>query len=92
MKTLLTGIFMATAMLTVNPPESGETQAKMEMLLFEDEVFQEKVKIFDYSGNPVQELKAKDVAENEISIAEFLVLESSDYAFEYLGDYYYFRD
>ena len=83
---------MATAMLSVNPIETGETQAKMEMLLFEDEVFQNKVKIFDYSGNSVQELSTVDVAENEISIAEYLILESSDFAFEYLGDYYYFRD
>lgn len=92
MKALLTGIFMATAMLSLNPTETAETQAKMEMLLSVDNVFQNKVKIFDYGGNSIQELWAKDVVDNEITIGEYLILESSDFAFEHLGDHYYFRD
>lgn len=92
MKTLLIGALMATAMLPINPLETDGTQEKIEMLLLEDEVFQNKVKIFDYSGNSVQELKTKDVAEKQISVAEYLIFDSSDFAFEYLGDYYYFRD
>lgn len=92
MKTLLIGALMATAMLPINPLETDGTQEKIEMLLLEDEVFQNKVKIFDYSGNSVQELKTKDIAEKQISVAEYLIFDSSDFAFEYLGDYYYFRD
>lgn len=76
----------------VNPAKSSETQAKMEMLLMADDVFENKVKIYDYAGNFVSELNSKAVVENEITVTEYVILESSDFAFEYLGDFYYFRE
>ncbi|MEQ9402559.1 MAG: hypothetical protein RIM99_03145 [Cyclobacteriaceae bacterium] len=92
MKILLTGIFIATAMFSGSELQTGENQAKLEIQLSEDDAFQNKVKIFDYKGNLVTELTTNDVANHNISISEYLILESSDYAFTHLGDYYYFRD
>lgn len=92
MKTLLTGMLMATAMLSSTSSFTDGAQAKLEMQILSDEAFQNKVKIFDYSGNLIKEMRADDVGQDQISVADYMLLENSDFAFGYLGDYYYFRD
>ena len=92
MKTIIAGALIAMVML---PPISipiQSNQQQVEMQLLEDDVFQNKVKIFDYQGNLLKEMSAEDVAHDEITLSDFLILEHSGFAFEYLGDYYYLRD
>lgn len=92
MKTILTTAFLAVAMLFGIPIPFQGDQVKLEMQLSADEVFANKVKIFDYEGNLLKELRVDDVADHEISISDYLILESSGYAFTYQGDYYFLRE
>ena len=64
----------------------------IEMQLASELVFEEKVKIYDYEGNLLEEYIASDVVNDEISASDYYALQESDYAFNYLGDYYYFTE
>lgn len=92
MKTLFTLAIIGLAMMLGTPIiENGQAQ-ELEMQLKSDEMLQDKVKIFDFEGNLLKEMMAEDVAQNEITVSDFILLESSDFAFSYSGDYYYLRN
>ena len=90
MKTLFTTFL--TLALVVGSPMVDLNKEKVEMMLQADDLLKDKVRIFDYDGNLLKEMEAEDVAYDDISISDYLTLESSDFAFKYLGDYYYLRD
>lgn len=64
----------------------------LDMQIDSDMVFQKMVKIYDYEGSLVREIPIDDVANNKISVLDHMILEDSDFAFDYQGDYYYFGD
>ncbi|MEQ9468840.1 MAG: hypothetical protein RLN88_15630 [Ekhidna sp.] len=69
-----------------------QTHQDLNMQLESDMVFQKMVKIYDYQGSLVREIPLDDVANNKISVMDHMILEESDFAFDYHGDYYYFGD
>ena len=91
MKILFGVVMLMTTLLPTKllPERSSQN---VEMMLLADEALQSQVKIFDYNGNLLNEMNTKDVSNNDISIKDYFLLESSDYAFQYLGDYYYLRE
>lgn len=91
MKTLLTGSVLATLLSGAPTLQIGDVPP-LEMQLQVDEVLSEKVRVFDYHGNLLQEMKVEDVANDDISISEYFILENSHFAFDYLGDHYYLKD
>lgn len=92
MKTLLTSSLIATVLLSGSPVLQIGNSHQVNMQLQADEVLQDMVKVFDYHGNLIREMRVDDVAQDEISISDYLILESSHFAFSYLGDQYYLRD
>ncbi|MEM6641750.1 MAG: hypothetical protein AAF616_02120 [Bacteroidota bacterium] len=89
MKTLLLILFTTVAAMVNFSPEAE--QPSLDLQLWSELKFDEKVKVYDYDGNLVSEYLLSDVANEEISVIDHLVLEKSDFAFDYLGDYYYFQ-
>lgn len=77
---------------------AGLSQANMrgnqglDMHLDTELVFEEMVKVYDYEGNLLKEFQLADVVNNKISLHDHFLLEQSDFAFDYLGDYYYFSE
>lgn len=70
----------------------SEADQGIEMQLSSEIQFEEKVKIFDYEGNLLKEYLLTDVVNNNISITDHFTLKESHFAFDYLGDYYYFSE
>ena len=64
----------------------------LSMQLDTEIVFEKMVKIYDYDGSLIKEIPLTRVTNNEISVVEHMILEDSDFAFDYQGDYYYFGD
>ena len=64
----------------------------LSMQLDTELVFEKMVKIYNYEGSLVREFPLTEVANNEISVIDNMILEDSDFAFDYQGDYYYFAD
>ncbi len=91
MKTLSIGVMIVAAMLLGIPIPFQTNQEKVEMQVLADDALQSKVKVYDYDGNLLKEMNAEDVANDDISVADHFILESSGFAFQYLGDYYYLR-
>jgi len=91
MKTLRILTFMAICLYLASS-EAISSDEGIGMQLASEIQFEEKVKIFDYNGNLLSEYSVADVANDEISAADYFALQESDYAFTYLGDYYYFAD
>ena len=91
MKTLFTlsVLFGAFFIGTTNEERSNP---ELEMDLLMEEVFEERVVVYDYNGNLLKDLKMEDITTNEISVADHLFLDKSDFAFEHMGDYYYFKE
>ena len=48
-----------------------------------------KVKIFDATGNLVQEISKADFDENNMDNSEYKLMEKSAFMFDYLGDSYF---
>ena len=92
MKPVLIFLLMAVSAMGISSEETSSNNQNLEMQLSSEIAFQEKVKIYDYDGNLMQEYLLKDVVNNDITIPEFFMLEDSDFAFDYLGDYYYFSE
>ena len=91
MKPLLILTFMAISLFS-EPAFYVDSDQGLEMQLTSDIQFKEKVKIFDYDGNMLEEHPLSDVVNDKMSEADYYTLAESDYAFNYLGDYYYFTD
>ena len=49
----------------------------------------EKVKIFDETGNLISEILKSDFDENNLNMAEYKLLANSAHMFDYLGDSYF---
>jgi len=89
MKLLRTLALLAISLFAVS---ANYVDKELEIQLATEIQFEEKVKIFDYDGNLLEEYALTDVANNAISSAEYYALQESHYAFNYLGDYYYFTE
>jgi hypothetical protein len=93
MKTMITAALVAAAMLPgIETPVQSNQEQLLEMHLLADDVFENRIKIYDFQGNFLSEMRADDVAYDEITVTDYLMLESSGFAFKYLGDYYYLMD
>ncbi len=91
MKTILTlSVLFGAFFIGTTNEESGNPELEMNLLM--EEVFEERVIVYDYSGNLLKELKVEDIATNEISVTDHFFLDKSDFAFEHMGDYYYFKE
>ncbi len=92
MKSLLL-IFALSATALVSTAEAPQhIDRGLNMQLDTDLIFQKMVRIYDYNGSLVREFPVAAVANNEISVVDNMILDESDFAFDYFGDYYYFGD
>lgn len=91
MKSLLTGAALLATLLS-GPPSKTNDSIELEIMLQAEELFNTKVKIFDTKGNLLKELQTQDVANEDITVADYFLLDSSDFLFDHQGDYYYMRD
>lgn len=62
------------------------------MQLDSEEIFQQMVRIYAYDGELLKEFTLTDVVNNNLSNADHMTLQESDFAFHQAGDYYYFGD
>ncbi|MEM6734698.1 MAG: hypothetical protein AAGC64_01885 [Bacteroidota bacterium] len=92
MKSVFILLLMALSTFVGSSQINNSFNQGLEMQLSAEINFQEKVKIYDYSGNLLKEYILSDVVNNDIAILDYFILEESDYAFNYLGDYYYFSE
>ena len=92
MKSLLLLMTLTVSAVAVTAEAPMQNNQGLSMQLDTDLVFQKMVKIYDYQGSLVREIPLTEVVNNEISIMDHMILEESDFAFDYQGDYYYFGD
>ena len=92
MKSLLVLSFITLSAFIDSPEMTFSNSQGIEMQLSSETVFQEKVKIFDYNGALLKEYELTDVVNGEITTSDQFTLKESDFAFSYLGDYYYFSE
>ena len=83
---------VAFSLLAESPTLNVSENQALEMQILQDLKFQEMVKVYDYEGNLLKEMTLNQVANNEITAADFSLLDVSDYAFSFCGDYYYFQN
>ena len=92
MKSLLLLMTLSATLLIVAAKAPMQTNHGLNMQIDSDMVFQKMVKVYNYEGSLVREIPLDDVANNKISVLDHMILEDSDFAFDYQGDYYYFGD
>lgn len=92
MKSLLLLMTLAFSALAGSAEAPQRDDQGLSMQLDTDLVFEKMVRIYDYEGSLVREIPLTKVANNEISVIDNMILEESDFAFDYQGDYYYFGD
>ncbi|WP_424962927.1 hypothetical protein [Ekhidna sp.] len=92
MKSLLLLLLLSASSMLGASEAPLQANQGLRMQLETDLVFQKMVKVYSYEGSLIREFPLNDVANNEISIADHLILEESDFAFDHQGDYYYFGD
>ncbi len=92
MKTLLVLSLIAVSAILKDPQATLTTNQGLEIQPGAEIDFQEKVRIYDYQGNLMKEYLLSEVVNNEISVSDHFIIEESDFAFDYLGDYYYFTE
>lgn len=92
MKSLLILSLIAVSTIVESPQSNQPRNEDLEIQLVTEIEFPEKVKIYDYDGNLLKEYLLADVANNDITFSDYFMLEESDFAFDYLGDYYYFTE
>ena len=90
MKSLLLLLTLSASTMLGASETPMQSNQGLRMQLETDLVFQKMVKVYSYEGSLIREFPLNDVANNEISVADHLILEESDFAFDYQGDYYYF--
>lgn len=90
MKSIISIFLLSLSSLAMNPIVEAENNENLKIQLDSDLVFQKMVKVYNYEGALICEFTLDDVANNKISILDHLILEQSDFAFDYQGDYYYF--
>lgn len=92
MKTMFALLLITVTAMNDAPQKKQIENQDLELQLSAEMVFEEKVKVYDYDGNLVEEALISDVANNTLSSSQSFSIEESDFAFSYLGDYYYFSD
>lgn len=92
MKSLLLLLALAVSSIAGSAKTSEQANQGLSMQLETDLVFEKMVKIYNYEGSLVREIPLTKVANNEVSAIDNMILEESDFAFDYQGDYYYFGD
>ncbi len=92
MKSLLLLMALAVSTIAGSAELSERADLGLRMQLDTDLVFEKMVKIYNYDGALVREFPVSKVANNEISVVDNMILEESDFAFDFQGDYYYFAD
>lgn len=92
MKSLLLLLTLGASTMLGASEDPLQANQGLRMQLETDLVFQKMVRIYSYNGSLIREFPLTDVANNEISVADHLILEESDFAFDHQGDYYYFGD
>lgn len=92
MKSLLLLVALLTSAFAGSNAAPLDANRGLSMQLEADLVFEKMVKVYNYNGTLVTEIPLTKVANNEISVVENMILEDSDFAFDYQGDYYYFGD
>ena len=91
MKSILLLLMTASAFL-FDATDLPLNNQGLQMQIESDIVFEKKVIIYGYDGELLKEFSLNDVANNELSVADHISLEASDFAFDFNGDYYYFGD
>ncbi|WP_436514815.1 hypothetical protein [Ekhidna sp. To15] len=92
MKSLLLLMALAVSTLAGSAEASMRANQGLSMQLDAELVFEKMVKVYNYEGALVREIPLTKVANNDISVVDNMILEESDFAFDYQGDYYYFAD
>ncbi len=92
MKSLLLLMALTVSAFAGTAEATKHANQGLYMQLDTELVFEKMVKIYNYDGELVREIPVTKVANNEISVVETMILEESDFAFDYQGDYYYFGD
>lgn len=92
MKSLFLLSLLGISLLAESPSASTHGNQGLDMQLNSEIVFEEMVKVYNYEGELVKEFELSRVVNNEISLEEYLLMNQSDFAFNYLGDYYYFSE
>ena len=92
MKSLLLLLTLSASVMLGAAEAPMQSNQGLRMQLESDNVFQKMVRIYSYDGSLIREFPLTDVANNDISVADHLILEESDFAFDHQGDYYYFGD
>ncbi|MEP0986204.1 hypothetical protein [Ekhidna sp.] len=92
MKSLLFVALLSFSAFAVTAEAPMQTNQGLSMQLESDLVFEKMVMIYDYSGSLIREIPLNDVANNTIDVVDHMILEESDFAFDYQGNYYYFGD
>ena len=92
MKSILLLSLMAVSAIAGTSKDNLPRNLELDMQLASQMDFQEKVKIYDYNGNLLNEYLLTDVVNNDITVLDHFALEQSDFAFDFLGDYYYFSE
>ena len=90
MKSIITIFLLSVTSMALDAKPEGERNQNLQLQLESDQVFQKMVKVYSYEGTLVREFALSDVANNKIDLVDHLILEQSDFAFDYQGDYYYF--
>lgn len=84
---------LLSASITIGASETQmQADQGLSMQLETDLVFQKMVKVYSYDGSLIKEFPLDDVVNNQISVVDHILLNESDFAFDYFGDYYYFGD
>ena len=95
MKILLLNLLMNVAVGATETPGTEDykwllDEMNMEMATLTVAIdLDEKVKIFDNSGNLVEEILKTDLNDSNVENSEYKVLSKSAHMFDYLGDSYY---
>lgn len=92
MKSLLMLIALTASAFAGSDKAPEQANQGLSMQLDTELVFEKMVKIYNYEGSLVREIPLTKVVNNDISVVDHMILEESDYAFDYQGDYYYFGD
>ena len=92
MKSLLIMLMLSASVLLGEASDQLQTKQVMALQLESDIEFQKMVKVYSYEGSLIREIPLNDVANNQLTVSDHMILEGSDFAFDLQGDYYYFND
>ena len=92
MKTLFIISLMAVSAIVESSQSTLLDNHGLEMNFDIEMEFEKMVKIYDYEGKLMKEYFLSDVVNNEVALSDHFLIEESDFAFDYLGDYYYFNE